>query len=303
MHPNGSRPPHRSRTGHARASGRAGAAEGERTTPREEWHDRAATKIEERIFHIQDAAERGGDSVAAGLHAEGITLARVDAAGKDDARSQPAAFKEGELVAVTRYGDVHHLNPKYIDLKRLQQSACGSNQPAPLLSDTLEFFATNRAAETARSTSTNAGGSEKRQDKTDFRDAAREVTNEAKGGQRDEAAQDIKRAALTVTDTATGAVSSLSSFVESLLGLAGGGAPPPTKGDMEIRQQLRALAALEDIRECIERGESLSSSDIAHLPHSHLVNLKYRGDDYMRELVEDLERDREREEDDYSRSR
>lgn len=228
----------------------------------------------------------------------------MDAAGKDDARSQPAAFKEGELVAVTRYGDVHHLNPKYIDLKRLQQAACGSNQPAPLLSDTLEFFATSRAADPARSASTNAGGSEKRQDKADFRDAAREVTNEAKKSQpeRQNAAQEAKQAALTVTDTATGAISSLSSFVESLLGLAGGGAPPPTNADMEIRQQRRALAAMEDIRECIERGESLRSSDIAHLPHSHLVNLKYRGDDYMRELVEDIERDREREED-YGRTR
>jgi hypothetical protein len=130
------------------------------------------------------------------------------------------------------------------------------------------------------------------------------VTDEAKESQRErqEAVQDIKRAAFTVTDTATGAVSSLSSFVESLLSLAGGGKPAPTKGDMEIRQQRRALAALEDIRDSIERGETLRASDISHLTPSHWMNLKLRGDDYMRELIEGLERGRERQQD-YSRTR
>ena len=56
------------------------------------------------------------------------------------------------------------------------------------------------------------------------------------------------------------------------------------------------------IRECIERGESLRSSDIAFITPSHSMNLKCRGDDYMRELVENLERVREPEQDD-SRTR
>lgn len=130
------------------------------------------------------------------------------------------------------------------------------------------------------------------------------MIDEAKESQRERqnGAQDIKRAAFTVTDTATGAVSSLCSFAEFLLRLAGDRAPPLTKGDMEIRQQRRALAAMEDIRECIERGETLRSSDIAHLTPSHWMNLKYRGDDYMRELIENLERGRERQQND-SRTR
>jgi len=296
-------------------------AHAEQAKQREPWHDRPATRMEETLFRIHEAADRSGAPVAAGLHAEGITLARVDGAGKeaverdyqqqfdaardagkDAARLRHASFKEGELVAVTRYGDVHRLNPRYVELDRLERAATGGADRTPTLSAAREYFAT---AEQVRKAQRDDAHRDKQQQWKDDRTAAREVIGDAKETKRErqQAAQDTKHAALTVTDTATGAVSSLSSFVESLLGLAGGGAPPPTKGDMEIRQQARALAALEDIRECIERGESLSSSDIAHLPHSHLVNLKYRGDDYMRELLEDLERDREREEDDYSRSR
>lgn len=56
------------------------------------------------------------------------------------------------------------------------------------------------------------------------------------------------------------------------------------------------------LRDCIERGESLRASDVGHLTPSHLANLKLRGDDYMRELIDNLERGRERQ-DDYDRTR
>ena len=296
-------------------------AHAEQEKQREPWHDRDATRMEERLFRIHESADRGGASVAAGLHAEGITLARVDAAGKegverdyqqqfdaardvgkDGARLRHASFKEGELVAVTRYGDVHRLNPRYVELDRLERAATGGADRTPTLSAAREYFAT---ADLERKAQRDDAHRDRQQQWKDDRTAAREVIGDAKETQRErqQAAQDTKHAALTVTDTATGAVSSLSSFVESFLGLAGAGGPPVTKGDMEIRQQRRTLAALEDIRECIERGESLRSSDIAHLTPSHLANLKYRGDDYMRELVEDIERDRERDDDDYGRTR
>lgn len=303
---------------------RPATGERPREAPREKWHDRAATTMEGKIFRIQEIAERGGVSVAAALHSEGITLARVDAAGKDgvqrdyqqkfeaardagkdDARLRRAAFKEGELVAVTRYGDVHRLNPQFLDIDRLERAATGGDRdPAPRLSDTLEFFATDRASPKAGKEATGAEISEKREQTNDFRAAAREATADTRATPhgRADAVRDTKEAVLTVTDGATGAVSSLSSFVETLLNMAGGAAPPPTKGDMEIRQQRRALAAMEDIRDCIERGESLRASDVSHLTPSHLANLKLRGDDYMRELIENLERGRERQED-YGRTR
>ena len=37
----------------------------------ERWHERPATKIEEKIFHVMDAATRGGPPVAASLSCRG----------------------------------------------------------------------------------------------------------------------------------------------------------------------------------------------------------------------------------------
>ena len=104
---------------------------------------------------------------------------------------------------------------------------------------------------------------------------------------------------LRVTDAATGVVSSLGSFVDSLLG---GKRPQPTEETERFRAQRRALAAMESIRESMERGENLSASDVSALPTNHLQNIKARGDDYIREIIEKVERDRERGRD-YGRTR
>lgn len=65
----------------------------------ERWHSRDATKTEEKIFHVMDSAERGGPKVAAGLFAEGITLARVDAAGKAELDREHHAKYGGQQSA------------------------------------------------------------------------------------------------------------------------------------------------------------------------------------------------------------
>jgi hypothetical protein len=304
-------------------------AHAEQTKQREPWHDRAATRMEERLFRIHEAADRGGASVAAGLHAEGITLARVDAAGKeavqrdyqrqfeaareagkDGARLRHAAFKEGELVAVTRHGDVHRLNPRYVELDRLERAATGGASRTPTLSAAREYFAT---AAQERKAQRDAEHRDRQQQWKDDRAAARDTIREAKETQRgrDQAGRDIKGGAretvrnvkdagLKVVD-AGGAVSSLSSFVESLLGM-GGGRPEPSDGNDRIRQQRRAAAALEEICDSIERGENLRASDLESLTPTTLENIKRHGDDYIREMIADLERDREREQD-YGRTR
>jgi len=51
----------------------------------------------------------------------------------------------------------------------------------------------------------------------------------------------------------------LGSFVDSLLGAK---RPQPTEASERIRAQRRALAALENIRESMERGENLAASDV-----------------------------------------
>ena len=104
---------------------------------------------------------------------------------------------------------------------------------------------------------------------------------------------------LRVSDAATGVVDLLGSFVDGLLGST---PPRPVEGIEKIREQRRALAALESIRESMERGEDLSASDVAKLTPTHLGNIKLRGDDYIRQMIESLERDRERERD-YGRTR
>ncbi len=81
-----------------------------------------------------------------------------------------------------------------------------------------------------------------------------------------------------------------------------GRAPPLTKGDMEIHQQRRALAAMEEIRDCIERRRKPPLIRCC-TPHTFALDeSQIRGDDYMRELIENLERGRERQQD-YSRTR
>jgi Relaxase/Mobilisation nuclease domain len=65
--------------GEARALQLAEANKHRQTEP---WHQRDASKTEMKISGIQEAADRGGVSVAAGLQAEGLTLARVDMAGR-----------------------------------------------------------------------------------------------------------------------------------------------------------------------------------------------------------------------------
>lgn len=70
----------------------------------------------------------------------------------------------------------------------------------------------------------------------------------------------------------------------------------------EILEERRAKAALENIRESMDRGENLRPSDLTKLTANHLENIKAKGDDYVRELIEDIQRKEERK-DDYGRSR
>jgi len=108
---------------------------------------------------------------------------------------------------------------------------------------------------------------------------------------------DLTRPALAILDAVTGVVESLCDFVLDFL--TGGSAKPSLSSDQieRIMEQRRAHAALERIADAMERGESLSASDIRHLTPTHLENIRLRGDDYMRQLIEDINRDRQRDRD------
>jgi hypothetical protein len=107
--------------------------------------------------------------------------------------------------------------------------------------------------------------------------------------------------ALSVVDAATGVATGLADFVIGLLAAASKPKPKPdfsAAGSMDqIRSQRRAIGALENIRESMQRGEGLSAADIQNLTQSHLENIRARGDDYLRSIIESNERNRPREAD------
>jgi hypothetical protein len=110
-----------------------------------------------------------------------------------------------------------------------------------------------------------------------------------------------EKAALSVANAVTGAAEKLTDFALSFLGGGGASQPPqdPATVDAwaEIKAERKAAAALGKIRESMERGESLSASDIQNLTPTHLQNIARHGDDYLRQLIERMERDRHRDND------
>jgi hypothetical protein len=284
-------------------------AEKERAQPyADRWQNRDATKMEEKIFHMQDAAGRGGQPLGAALWQEGISLARVDAAGiamkdteyqrefeneklqgNDDARLRVSKVQEGELVAVTKSGDVFRLNPRFLELDRLEREA----GTTPGLSATLDYFAAERQQQREDRQAAQHASYETREalhQQRDFahdirqgvNDVLRDITGESEG--------------IKVVDT-KGIVVSLGSFVESLFGM--GAKPEPASPQ---QQQQRAFEALERIEESLERGDRLSAADVASLVPTQIENLHRHGDAYMREMIDDLKRYREQEQD-YGRER
>jgi hypothetical protein len=104
------------------------------------------------------------------------------------------------------------------------------------------------------------------------------------------------KAGLMVADAVTGIVSKLTDFLEELLTGSSGKQPPDPDQDQvdRIIEERRADDALKRIRQRMERGESLGASDIRNLTHAQLVNLKDKGDDGIRSMIADWERDQQR---------
>ena len=288
----------------------------------EQTNDKPFTAIETKIDRLARFAKQGDTPLPTALYNAGIALARVDAAGKVDvqreydikfyeariagdeaAKQRQASFLEGELVAVTKRGEVHRLNPKHFNHDHLEQAACGRHG-AQSLSAAREFFATERAADKA----------ERHQQTQDFwkdvkenreeRGRARDIRQESRAEEAaynrtvkaavrapGEAVKSGAKATLKVA-TAGGAAVPLGKFLEGILGMSA--KPPPSDGNEAIRQQRKAHAALQKIAESMERGDDLRASDVANLLPTQLENLKRRGDDYMREIIDRVERDRDR---------
>ncbi|HEY5328267.1 MAG TPA: relaxase/mobilization nuclease domain-containing protein [Acidobacteriaceae bacterium] len=267
-------------------------------TQGERWHERNATKMEEKIFRVMDAADRGGASVVAGLHAEGITLARVDDKGREaiqaiyqqqydkaresgrgDARLRRITFKEGELVAVTRYGDVHRLNPRFIDTAKLERATTGGGDKTPSLSNALTYFAD-------RSPQNRPPKAEPRRQPENDRPRTEPLVGKPREG-----------AGLKVN--VKGAAVALSSFVESLFGMGAAPSSPNHQQQQQAPQTGRgggnAEQAWEEIYEAVQHGNSIPADSIRHLPPSELENLRRNGDAYIDNKITDIRREKEQE--------
>jgi hypothetical protein len=107
------------------------------------------------------------------------------------------------------------------------------------------------------------------------------------------------KAGLAVVDGATGVISKLAEFLENLF--TGGSGPPPREPAQDpverIIEQRRAADALKRIGKSLARGEALAASDIRSLTRDQLENIQARGDDGLRRMVEQMDRDRQRERD------
>jgi hypothetical protein len=113
----------------------------------------------------------------------------------------------------------------------------------------------------------------------------------------------IARAPLMVASAAGGVTDTLVNF------LAGSSRPvePPlpagNAGELEsIKRQRRSRAALERIKDCVEKGRDLQAGDVYALTPNQIENLRAKGDAYLLHLVESMERNRSRDHD-YGRSR
>ena len=275
---------------------------------------------------------KSAEAFAAALDERGAILARVSPVEAEDSHRLHAftkavgnyspRYSEGEFVVVNKFGNVQRLNQRTTGQSRDEiDKRLATLDPAALPTmdaaqttqqerhDRIEALKKLRAADRADNATRRADENktfwdgvyaqrEKRAaeaQKQGIRDAQAERARITDGGLSNKKTP----SKLSVANAATGAVESLVDFVAGLLG--GASKPPPDPATLdamaEIRAQRRALAALENLRESMERGERLSPSDVQNLTPTHLQNIYARGDDYLREIIESMEKRRERERD------
>ena len=287
---------------------------------------RPATKIEARINRLQREAVTP-EAFAASLCREGIHIARVDRAGmraldtdrweayRDERPSFAPYPKEGELVAINRFGSVYRLNPHRIDVPGLEDALTTGRRTIPNLGAARKFIMEDRAAEEdAWLTALTERGDEKRLKAAEQQKAWKEWRDEHVGrvtGDKPGLKRTAKKA-LRVVDQATGKVSGVAEFMINFLAGAPAQQDPKEfdltafvsdpaaraaqrRADGVARAEADAEEiALENIRRNIEAGGDLSPVDLANLTREHQEQIKAKGDDRVREIIEEAQRRKER---------
>lgn len=130
-----------------------------------------------------------------------------------------------------------------------------------------------------------------------FETAAAEVAAPVPAGavrETDEAEWDVGAAPLMVMDAVAGTLSKLADFVTDFL--CGGGGEKQQSPDLvqRIIEQRREREALASVMHSVRAGQAVKAEDIRYLTPESLEGVRAGGDDYLRRLVTQLEREHER---------
>ena len=288
---------------------------------------RPATKIEARINELQRQAMTPG-AFAALLYQEGLHIARADLPGilaldrerrdalREDRQSYAPRPQVGELVVINRFGGVHRLNPHRLDVAGIEASLTTGLRTIPQLGPARKFIMEERATEVKQEEATRTQQGEEKRDKDAERQKAwkewRDEHVDRVTGGKPGGGKPVKQA-LRVVDRTTGMVSGVADFIANLLGGSSSQPEPPRKFDMKsfvsdpaaraaqrrsdaaaMRQQEAAEIALENIRRNVEAGGDLSPADLANLTREQQEQIRAKGDDGVKQIIDDARKVAER---------
>jgi len=246
------------------------------------------TKIEERINNTLERTIERPWQFADELKEDRIVLARATAAdienlAKDRAvnfaaedepqlASLPPVLKEGELVAIGSTGRVHRLNEHKLDLDEIAgRYSTGTAAPLQSVTGARETQIASRTEPQERSWRSN------------------EVQD---GPQMGGPFRDSDDGMLSVVDMATNVVMGVGEF---LIGFFDSSPPPqPMSREERSLAERKSERALDNMKRSCDQGEPFKDHDITALTQQHLLQIRVQGDPYLRDLLAQRDRERQR---------
>lgn len=247
--------------------------------------ERPETKTEAMLSRMVFSAQKPAD-LAAALDRNGVTIARTTEQDIESIKAQKefdALYGRenkmplpgpGETVAVDKWGNLHRLNPTHANTAALENAAILEGKALPSAMEARDA----KLSEQQERQADKLAREEEAQSSWDInkeRHHARDHDEKKTGGR------------ISVAGFVGGLADFAVGFLASL-----GGSPKPTPAQ-QIERQRQAIAALRSIKKDIERNEPLSPSDLSHLTPDHLLQIRDRGDDYLRQLIDNLDRGRD----------
>lgn len=207
----------------------------------------------------------------------------------------------GDLVALDGAGAFERLDPRRIDLARVESLLAADGLP-PALAGVMD---TRRAIHDAGLAEFCEGFPGSTETSLDISHKPAADLPGDRGERLGDPVTGAARGAFMVMDAFANSALKLFDFVDALLG-GGSKEPPPPPSAWEQAQANRwAIAALERIHDSIKNEQPIAAGDIRSLTPAHLEGIRSSGDEYLRTLLSRMEDDnrREREREDWGRAR